>query len=163
LSYHVKPNHCIHVSISTQYGLQSENNGQMPPMNNDNCDGFIPDDQLARILQQREANAIENNNHEEVVGQLNEQVQHPSSFSPRPEEEFDSRDFACGFFLGLLLGVYSFFLMMFSRRYRSRRFRLGIIVGGMFNIFINAIFRNDLNNNNNNNDHKTDNESQNVS
>ena len=37
--------------------------------------------------------------------------------------------------MGLMLGVWVFFLLFFNRRYaRSRRFRLGCLVGIMFNL-----------------------------
>jgi len=140
--YKIRNNSFIHVSIAIGYGIQSLPNFQNS-LNNQNCDDPFDDAELARMLEEREIGAINIQNIDEMdnnnnINNINNNIGLPMN------EETNSTDFACGLFLGLMLGMWVILVLVIMRRHRSRRFQLGIFLGLMFNLILEM-----LNNTNN--------------
>ncbi|ETO20541.1 HLA-B associated transcript-3-like isoform 2 [Reticulomyxa filosa] len=117
--YRIKNEGFIHVAISDSHGAQSRGDWRsvieaLP--NNCRADGFYSDEELARILQEREQQiAMDDENDVPLLP--------PIIHNPRE----DTQDFVCG--------IWVFLFIMCNRRYaRSSRFRYGALLGAMINL-----------------------------
>ena len=154
LQCNIQPSHTLHIIVSDQPVEPTNNNINDSNTDNDNINvAYVHQYRVVNIDRDLYPAEYYDYNHHHTVLNENDQLVDPALHSI--QYDGTTAEFVLGYLFGFILGPISMFWLFATRS--SRRYRLGIVSGLLFNVLFSIIrfymIQGDTNNNNNDSNH----------